>query len=130
MTYDNTGRDSQQTRGQQGDDRLLSLFFVALILVWAGFILLFRNVAESAGLDPEHASAWVLIGAGVMLWIEAMLRAVMPAYRMRIGERVVLGMVFVIVGLSELTEVNLWPLLLVALGIAVLAGFATASQRT
>ena len=130
MTYDNTGRDPQETPGQQGDDRLLSLFFVALILVWAGFILLFRNVAESAGLDLEHASAWVLIGAGVLLWIEALLRAVMPAYRTRIGERVVLGMVFVIVGLSELTEVNLWPLLLVALGIAVLVGFATASRRT
>lgn len=112
-------------------ERWFSLLFGALVIVWAGVVMLISGAADAAGLGEANTSAWVAIGAGLLLWIEALLRLAIPAYRTRIIERVILGMLLIIVGLGQLTDVNLWPLLLVALGIgALVIGFNVESQRT
>lgn len=108
----------------------LSWFAWALILIWAGFVLLFKNMGEVLGVEPEHASAWILTGAGVIMWLEAIMRLAIPRYQRAVGERVILGMIFVIVGLGEVVEVSLWPLLLVAIGIAILVGYFSLPRRS
>jgi hypothetical protein len=113
---------SAQTGEQSGIDPL-SWFSWALILIWAGFVLMFKNMGEALGVEPENASAWILTGAGVVFWLEAILRLAIPKYQWAVGERVILGMVFVIVGLGEVVEMSLWPLLLVAIGVAIMVGF-------
>jgi hypothetical protein len=112
---------------QQKKDRL-SWFTAALILIWAGGVLLLRNAGQTFGLDVEYAGSIVFIGAGVLLWLEALLRLAMPDYRRGIGERVILGMVLLVIGLGQMTEVNLWPLLFVGIGVALLIGLAVAPR--
>ncbi len=119
----------EQADGQLGGDPL-NWFTGALILIWAGFVLLFKNMGEVLGVEPENASAWILTGAGVLLWLEAILRLAIPKYRRWVGERVIMGMIFVIVGLGEVVEISLWPVLLVAIGIAMMLGYFTLPRRS
>jgi hypothetical protein len=112
------------------DERWFSFFFAALVIVWTGVVVLVSDLADAAGADVAYTAAWVATGAGLLLWIEALLRSVVPAYRARIAERVVLGMVLIIVGLGQLADLSLWPLLLVAIGILALASrFGVETQR-
>ena len=119
----------EQADGQLGGDSL-KWFTGALILIWAGFVLLFKNMGEVLGVEPENASAWILTGVGVLLWLEAILRLAIPRYRRWVGERVIMGMIFVIVGLGEVVEISLWPLLLVSIGIAMMLGYFTLPRRS
>lgn len=119
----------EQADGQLGGDPL-NWFTGALILIWAGFVLLFKNMGEVLGVEPENASAWILTGVGVLLWLEAILRLAIPKYRRWVGERVIMGMIFVIVGLGEVVEISLWPLLLVSIGIAMMLGYFTLPRRS
>ena len=119
----------EQTEPQLAGDPL-NWFTGALILIWAGFVLMFKNLGEVLGVEPENASAWILTGVGVLLWIEAFLRLAIPKYRRSVGERVIMGMIFVIVGLGEVVEMSLWPLLLVGLGIAMMLGFFSVPRRS
>jgi hypothetical protein len=114
---------------QRGQDRL-SWFTAALILMWTGVVLSLQSTGLVYGPDGEQAGAIVFIGAGVLLWIEALVRLAVPGRQRAIEERVILGMVFVIVGLSELTQVNVWPLLIVGIGIALLLAVAVAPRRS
>ena len=72
--------------GRPGTDPL-SWFSWASILIWAGFVLMFKNLGETLGVEPENAAAWILTGAGVVFWLEAILRLAMPKYRGAVGER-------------------------------------------
>ncbi len=128
-TIAQSGTGLQQADSQLGGDPL-NWFTGALILIWAGFVLLFKNMGEVLGVEPENASAWILTGAGVLLWLEAILRLAIPKYRRWVGERVIMGMIFVIVGLGEVVEISLWPLLLVGLGIAMMLGYFTFPRRS
>ena len=116
--------------GEQPGIDPLSWFSWASILIWAGFVLMFKNLGESLGVEPENVSAWILTGAGVVFWLEAVLRLAIPKYQSTVGERVILGMVFVIAGLGEVVEMSLWPLLLVAIGVAIMVGFFKLPHRS
>jgi hypothetical protein len=131
MATETTNTQAQESatgpEAQQKQDRL-SWFTAALILIWAGGVLFLRNAGQTFGLDVEYAGSIVFVGAGVLLWLEALLRLAMPDYRRGIGERVILGMVLLAIGLGQMTEVNLWPLLFVGIGIALLIGLAVAPR--
>lgn len=127
MSVETTNRQRHQDAPDQQDR--LSWFTAALALMWAGFVLLLRNVGLADGLSSDYAGAIIFVGAGILLWIEALVRLAAPAYQRGIGGRVVLGMVFVIIGLSELTEANLWPLMFVGIGIALLIALAVTPRR-
>jgi hypothetical protein len=73
----------------------------ALILIWAGVALLL----DSAGvLDGATINGWQLAftGAGVILLLEAVVRLIVPAYRQPVIGTVILGVVFLSIGLGEL----------------------------
>ena len=118
-----------QARSDSGFGDALTWFTGALILMWAGFVLLARNAGEVLGLEVEYASAWILTGAGVLLWVEAILRLAIPAYQHGVGTRVILGAIFIIVGLGEVVTVNLWPMLLIAFGFVMIGAFFLYPRR-
>ena len=118
-----------ETRSDSGFGDALTWFTGALILMWTGFVLLARNAGEVLGVEVEYASAWIMTGAGVLLWVEAILRLAIPDFQHGVGTRIILGAIFVIVGLGEVLTVNLWPMLLIAIGFVMIGAFFLYPRR-
>ena len=99
----------------------------ALIIIWAGIVFLLRNLGEDGqtvlGIDWSNIWAWIFTGAGVLVLLEVLLRLLLPEYRRPMGGRLVLGTFLLILGIGWLVEVNLWPLLIIAVGVAMLLGY-------
>jgi hypothetical protein len=112
----------------------------ALILIWAGVVLLASNIgwletlngilaqiqfqlAESPIAIPElEFSAWSLIflGAGVLLLAEVLIRLLIPSYRRPVLGTTILAIVFLAIGIGSWGLI--WPLVLILIGIALLLG--------
>jgi hypothetical protein len=99
----------------------------AFVLIWAGLVWLASNIGFWDSILGEPADIWpiIFLGAGLIILLGVGLRLVVPAYRRPITGSLILGMIFVGIGLGGLT--NLWlvigPLVLIAIGIAGLAAF-------
>ena len=111
----------------------------ASILIWAGAVLLFSTFGafetlsdfirelplrdwaigggESRYID---LGAWNIffVGAALILFLEAAVRLLVPAYRRSVSGTLIIGFVFLGVGLGNWTCV--WALGLIALGISIL----------
>lgn len=112
----------------------LGAIIFGVILIWAGLVFLadsmglfkgitFRNLFP--GVETTQPEAWTvaLIGAGVILLIEAAIRLAVPAYRRPIGGTLVLAIILIGVGLGNIvTWEVIWPLIVIAIGLAVLLG--------
>ncbi len=93
----------------------------AAILIWAGLVLLAENLGVLLRLEPLTAWGIIFIGAGVILLLEAAFRVLVPAYRRRVTGTVILGVVFLAIGLGDVVSLNVvWPLILIVLGGAIL----------
>lgn len=99
----------------------------ALFIIWIGVILLLANLGEEGktflGLDWGNFWAWALTGAGVLTWLDILLRLMMPAYRRPLGGRIVWGTILLVFGVGGLIEVELWPLIIIAIGVSMLLGY-------
>ena len=111
----------------------------ASILIWAGVVLLFSSFGafetladvirelpirdwaigggESRYLD---LGAWnvFFVGAALILFLEAAVRLLVPAYRKSVSGTLIVGFVFLGIGLGNWTCI--WALGLIALGISIL----------
>jgi hypothetical protein len=109
----------------------------AAILIWAGLVFLASNLglldtilartSELRGLGflEKVVNAWpiVLIGAGVILLIEVLIRLLMPTYRRPVTGTIILAIIFIGIGLGDLTPIGwniIWPLILIILGASIL----------
>jgi len=105
----------------------------ALIVIWAGVAFLLSNLGDDGqtvlGIDWTNVWAWIFTGAGVLIWLEVLLRVFVPAYRRPLGGRLILGTFFVILGVGWQFDVNLWPLLIIAIGVAMLLGYFAGPRR-
>ena len=137
---DDRERNEKDEKDEKGDDEWggekwggekwasdpLGRITFALIVIWAGIVLLASNMAKDQtflGVDLGNPWAWIFTGAGVLIWIEVLVRLVLPEYRRPMGGRLILGTVFVIIGIGWLVEVSLWPLLIIAIGFSMLLGY-------
>jgi hypothetical protein len=102
----------------------------ALILIWVGAMLLAANfeLLDWLSMDafdlswglPFGNEVWALIFLGVagLVAIEILVRVLVPAYRRNVLGYVILVIIFGTLG-AGLTEA-MWPLILVAVGVALL----------
>ena len=97
----------------------------AIILIWAGLVWL----VESMGLLgrvrilESRLEAWpvILIGVGIILLLEIVVRLLVPSYRRPVGGTLVLAIILAGVGLGSLFDMSkAWPVVLIAIGVALL----------
>lgn len=125
-------RDEKSRQEKQFDEKYrrdpLGAVVWPLILIWAGLVLLAANLGILPSiLGPEReifgVGTWSLIflGAGGIILIVALARLVLPEYRRSIIGDVILGIVFVGIGLGNLTNwAIVWPLIIIAVGVYIL----------
>ena len=113
----------------------------ALILIWAGFVLLASNTGwldtlneildqifvQMAKSIPYEISApelstWslIFIGAGVLLLAEVVVRLLFPSYRRPILGTTIFALILLGIGIGNWGLI--WPFLLIIIGIALLLG--------
>jgi hypothetical protein len=106
----------------------------AAILIWAGLVLLADNLgllerytASVTNQLPRawfptgsHVWIWILVGAGVIVLAGVVVRLLIPAYRRPVGGSLVLAAILISGGLSLIGWNFVWPVVLIALGLAVL----------
>lgn len=119
----------RRERQQRRPINLDSLMW-ALVLIWVGGLLLAANFGlldevtfEAFDLSwnlPFGNKAWTLVflGAAVLIGIEIVVRTCISAYRRNVLGYVILVIVFASLGLG-LAEF-MWPMILVAVGVALL----------
>jgi hypothetical protein len=126
--YGRARRDEKEEKDEKGDggwdekwrrDPLDALMW-ALILIWAGLVLLGGNMGW---FDDLGLPAWSIgfLGAGVIVLLTALLRLVMPAYRKPLAGSVILGVIFIGIGLGEVIGwIIIGPLVLIGIGVGIL----------
>jgi hypothetical protein len=91
------------------------------ILIWAGIALLLGNLGVLDNVEALDGWDLVFAGAGVILLIEVAVRVLMPAYRRGIVGSLILGMVFLTIGLGDLVDWgNIWPIAIILIGLYLL----------
>jgi len=118
---------------KHNQDPLSSLVW-ALILIWAGLVFLASNLGWLDQIRAEpitigdvtitSLSRWSLIflGAGVLVFLEAIVRTFVPAYRSSTGGNFFLAAIFIGIGLGMIIGWEIvWPFVLIAMGLSALA---------
>ncbi len=103
----------------------LSAAFWAAILILAGLIFL----ADNMGYLPSEGQFrsvevwhWIMVGAGLLLFLEAIVRLVSPDYARPVRGRFIFAGALIAVGLSSMLNRPeiVWPLILVIVGVSIL----------
>jgi hypothetical protein len=93
----------------------------AVLLIWAGLVLLADNLGLFARWEQFSAWGLILTGAGLIVLLEAALRLLIPAHRRPVAGSLIWGAILLGLGLGNLIGTSLaWPLILIALGIGLL----------
>lgn len=93
----------------------------ALILIWAGMVLLADNLDLFARVDWFNAWGLILTGAGLIVLLEIAVRLAIPAYRRPVGGSLIWAAVLLGLGLGNLVGASIaWPLVLIAVGVGLL----------
>ena len=118
----------------------------ALILIWAGVVLLLNSLGTLDAIYdaiykeqptwtigiPGEFEVWALIflGAGVILLFEVLLRLLLPAYRRPVTGTIILAFVFIGIGLSNILDAGLvLAMALIAIGLSIFVGFFTRKRE-
>jgi hypothetical protein len=112
-------KDEKSLEEKWRDDPLGTAVW-ALILIWAGLALLLDSMGV---LDDSSINGWQLAftGAGVILLLEALLRLIVPSYRQPVIGTVILGVVFLAIGLGELINLGvILALAVILIGLSLL----------
>ncbi len=91
----------------------------ALILIWAGLVL----IAENLAIFGARWEAWpvILMGAGVIVLLGVLIRLLVPAYRRPVTGSIIFGFILVGIGLGELTRWDIvGALVLIAIGVSII----------
>ena len=102
----------------------LSSMLWAGILIWAGVAFLIQNlgVLSAIGLPPSF-DGWSLVfaGAGVIILAGVLIRLAVPEYSGPITGQVILGMIFLAIGLDDVYGWQIiGPVAIIVIGVVVL----------
>ncbi len=127
--------EKRHEKEEKGRNDPLSTIIWGMIIIWAGLVFLAESMGLLAGLKTGdwfpgmrfvgRMEAWSLIflGAGLIVLLEAAIRYAMPSYRRAIAGTVILGFVFIGIGLGNWIGWNMvGPLILIGIGAAILFG--------
>jgi hypothetical protein len=105
----------------------------ALILIWLGVTLFVANLGTFAWIQWENFWAWFILGIGALFILEVLIRLAVPEYRRPIGGRLIAGVILLAIGASftflPFDIGKLWPLIPIAIGLAILFGGLFRSRR-
>ncbi len=101
----------------------------ALILIGAGVALLGVTANLVDWLDWGNVWGVIMIGASLLLTAEIAIRLLVPSYAQPLGGRIILAAVLAFAGISNVTGLELWPLILIALGLSIVIRGFTSSRR-
>jgi len=118
---------------EKRDQDPLSSLTWALILIWAGLVFLASNLgwleqikSQPLGIEGftiTSLSTWsvIFVGAGVLVFLEAVVRTFVPAYRSSTGGNFFLAAIFLGIGWGGIFGWNVvWPSILIAMGLSAL----------
>ena len=100
----------------------------ALILIWAGLVFLAENLGTLRAIFGgrfERLEAWpfIFFGAGALVLLGVVVRLLVPTYRRPIGGDLILGAVFIAVGLGWwIGWTYVGPIAVIGVGLAILLG--------
>lgn len=95
----------------------------ALVLIWVGVVWLGSNTGIWDDVLGEGTEWWPIgfIGAGLIVLLGVLFRIVVPAYRRPLGGSLILGFIFLGIGLGQLTSwIVVGPLVVIAIGVGLL----------
>ena len=119
-------QEKKQEKGQGLDEKYrrnpLGFVSFALLIIWLGVVLLLQNADVIS--DNDRGWAIFLWGGGVIILAGALLRLLVPAWRRPVVGSFIWGAIWVGVGFGlryESWEV-IGPIVIIAIGVAILAG--------
>lgn len=136
--YDEKSEEKYEKEDEKHEEKFnrdpLSSIAWALILIWAGLVFLAQNLGwldqiqfqqlEIEGIALTGMNIWaiIMIGAGVIVFFEAIIRTFVPAYRSSTGGNFFLAAIFLGIGLGSIFGWSVvWPFILIAMGLSALA---------
>src|SRR5512136_522875 len=116
----------EKGRGEKWRNDPLGAVIWALILIWAGLVFLAQNLGWLTRFELDNPWGLVFIGAGLIVWLEVLIRLVLPQYRRPVVGTFIFGIVLlgIGVGITFGTTPQMWSVILalviIAVGISVL----------
>lgn len=108
----------------------LGAFVGASILILLG-ILLFLSQIEAFSITLSNWGWYFLFGLGCILIVYAVLRAVVTTYKTPAAGPLIGGVILCLIGLAGIISIeSWWPIILVAVGIAIVVGGLLAVSRS
>ena len=93
----------------------------AVILIWAGIVLLGSNMGWFDGFETLPAWSIGFLGAGVIVFLAVLFRLLVPAYRRPIAGNLILAAILIGIGLGEVVGwVIIGPIVLIGIGAGIL----------
>ena len=119
--------EKKEEKGRSWDEKWqhdsLRMISIAVILIWGGLVA-FAGTLNLFSYDWEkHGWAIFLLGTGVILVAKVIIRAMVPEFRRAIGASLIIGIILLAVGISDLIGWNwnyIWPFIIIAIGLVIL----------
>lgn len=99
--------------------------FWAAMLIFAGFVFLADNVGILPTFNGADAWDWIMLGAGGLLMVDALLRGLLPEYGEPSWFWAIAGVVLLLIGAGSVFAVSFdlsdwWPMILIVIGVSTL----------
>jgi hypothetical protein len=117
----------EKGRGEKWRNDPLGAVIWALILIWAGLVFLAKNLGWLTQFELQD-DVWglIFIGAGLIVWLEVVIRLVMPQYRRPVVGTFIFGIILLGIGAWMVfpATTQLWGVIfavvIIAVGVAIL----------
>jgi hypothetical protein len=100
---------------------MISAITWALIFIWGGLVLLAGNLGFAGNFRWWEGWAVFFTGMGTIIIVMALIRLLLPEYRQPITGNIILGVIFLGIGLGGLLSwAFVWPVVLIIIGLVIL----------
>ena len=116
----------EKGRGEKWRNDPLAAVIWAFVLIWAGLVFLADNLGWLTRFELDSPWGLIFIGAGLIVWLEVLLRLVMPVYRRPVVGTFIFGIILIGVGIAITfdTTPEMWgvifALVIIAVGVGIL----------